>query len=122
LTVLIGVAYGALTFAALVVEPWLANTHWRGLIEVVPLFVGFSAGLALAGPLVEVGGLFREQRTLVMIHGVAFVAGLAAFALDGPAVGAALVTMSALAIGRAGLLAMLVVSLAGSRRLAPAIG
>jgi hypothetical protein len=114
-------AYGTLTFAALVVEPWLARTHWRGLVEVLPLFVGFSAGLALAGPLVEVGGLFREQRVMLMLHGVAFVAGLAAFALGGSAVGWSLAAVSVLAISRAAMLGWFVVSLAGTRRLVPAV-
>lgn len=105
--------FGGAVAMSLAIDPWLSGTHWHGLAEIVPVLAVFYAGVTLAGPLTEVGGLFREQRLLAAINGIALAAALAAFALAGDEVGPALAAVAGLSLMRAGVLGARIVELAG---------
>jgi len=121
LTGLVGALYSLIVIAAIVVDPWLEATKWHALADVMPLLVGFSAGIALAGPLAEAGGMFRDQRVLAITHGLAFAGGLIVLGATGSINAAALIGFSILAVARAAALGWLIVSLSRNPELVPAV-
>jgi hypothetical protein len=68
LTLAVLILFGGASVAALLLDPWLARTHWAGLGLVLPFAALFQAGNAFALPLIEVADLKREQRHLLVVQ------------------------------------------------------
>jgi hypothetical protein len=91
--------YLAAVLGVVVLTPLLKDTVFGGLLEVVLYVAAFHACNALAGPLIEVCGLYREQSALTLIQclaligsGFALILGL----LVSPAAGLAFLVLTAL--------------------------
>lgn len=112
LTAVVLLIFGGALVMSYAIHPFLSSTHWHGLAAAIPVFAVFYAGVTLAGPLTEAGGLFREQRLLTAINGIALAAALAAFAVADGAVWLALGAVAALSLMRAGILGCRIVELA----------
>lgn len=67
----VAAVFGAISIAAVGLEPWLFGTAWRGVSEFLPLVALFQGGVALALPLIEVAGLRRNQRDLFVVQAFA---------------------------------------------------
>lgn len=113
LTLVAAVIFGGAVVMSYAIDPFLSETHWHGLAAIIPVLAVFYAGVTLAGPFTEVGSLFKEQRLLAAINGIALAAAMAAFALAGEAVGAALAAVATLSLMRAAVLGCRIVELAG---------
>lgn len=60
--------FGGICVAAVLIEPLLVNTQWKGLSHFLPQVAFFQASIAFAIPLVELANLRRNQRTLFAIQ------------------------------------------------------